>query len=186
MGIGLLSRWPIETFRAVEMPSRYRTPAPVTLVATVAHPAGPLPVFAACLEWRTDHDEDRFAQAAALVELATGPATDGPMPVIVCGDLNAASDSPILAPLHEAFEDTWPAGGGAEDAVTLPSDHPQAPRDVPQIIDQRIDHIFVRPGDPTLTLTVDEVVLLGDPVDGLHPSDHKAVSAHLTWTTGQG
>ncbi|MDP9396064.1 MAG: hypothetical protein M3Q27_18145 [Actinomycetota bacterium] len=40
IGIGLLSRWPINLLRPVEMPARHRTPAPVAMAATVAHPAG--------------------------------------------------------------------------------------------------------------------------------------------------
>ncbi len=182
IGIGLLSRWPINALRPVEMPARHRTPAPVAMAATVAHPAGSLHVIAACLEWEPAYNDDRFVQAARVVELATHPDTDGPLPVIACGDLNAAPDSPVLRPLHDALMDTWTAGGGAHDAATLRSDHPHAPLEAAELLDQRIDRIFVRPGQPDLRVAVDRVALLGDPVDGLDPSDHKAVCCDLNWT----
>jgi endonuclease/exonuclease/phosphatase family metal-dependent hydrolase len=67
------------------------------MVATLAHPAGPLQVVAACLEYEPAYNDDRIAQAQALVDLATDPALDGPLPVIVAGDLNAAPDSPVCA-----------------------------------------------------------------------------------------
>jgi endonuclease/exonuclease/phosphatase family metal-dependent hydrolase len=36
LGLGLLSRWPIEQVRPVELPARHRTPAPVALAAAGA------------------------------------------------------------------------------------------------------------------------------------------------------
>jgi endonuclease/exonuclease/phosphatase family metal-dependent hydrolase len=152
------------------------------MTASLRHPAGLLHVVAACLEWEPAYGDDRIAQANAVVDLATHPATDGPMPVIACGDLNAAPHSPVLRPLHDALRDTWPAGGGDPDAVTLRSDHPHAPIEAGELIDQRIDHVFVRPGRPGVRVVVESVALLGDPVDGLHPSDHMAVCCDLAWT----
>ncbi len=102
VGIGLLSRWPLTAVRAVALPSRHRTPAPVAAVAAVQHPAGPLHVVAACLE-----------------------ATE--------------------------------------------------------LIDKRIDHIFVRPGQPGVRVAVESVALIGGPVKGLHASDHRAVVCDLAW-----
>jgi hypothetical protein len=63
------------------------------------------------------------------------------------GDLNAAPDSSILRPLRDVLIDAWQVGGGAPDAVTLPSTHPSAPLEAgPELVDQRIDHVFFRPG----------------------------------------
>lgn len=182
VGIGVLSRWPLTSVRAVALPARHRTPAPVAAVAEVAHPAGPLHVVAACLGWELAYTDDRIAQAEAVVDLVTDPANDGPLPVVLCGDLNAAPDSPVLRPLHDALVDTWTAGGGHPAATTLRSDHPQAPMEATELIDQRIDHIFIRPGQPRLHVAVESVAVLGDPVDGTHPSDHQAVVSDLTWT----
>jgi endonuclease/exonuclease/phosphatase family metal-dependent hydrolase len=182
VGIGVVSRWPLTSIRAVDLPARHRTPAPVAAVAEVAHPAGPLHVVIACLEWEPAYTDDRIAQAHAVVDLATDPATDGSLPVILCGDLNAAPDSPVLRPVYDVLIDTWSAGGGDPGVTTLPSDHPHAPLELTELIDRRIDHIFIRPGQPGVQLAVESVAVLGDAVDGLHPSDHLGVVCDLTWT----
>lgn len=44
LGLGLLSRWPIRSAQAVEIPAVHRTKPPVLLFAVIDHPAGPLPV----------------------------------------------------------------------------------------------------------------------------------------------
>lgn len=183
VGLGLLSRWPIRRLQQVSLPARHRTPAPVAITATLDHPSGPLHVVIACLEWEPAYNDDRIAQAQALVKLATDPATDGALPVIVCGDLNAAPDSPVLRPLQDALIDAWAAGGGDPSAATLRSDHPFAPAEADELIDQRIDHVFIRPGRPGVRVAVESVAITGDAVDGLAPSDHKAVVCDLSWTT---
>jgi endonuclease/exonuclease/phosphatase family metal-dependent hydrolase len=182
LGIGLLSRWPITGLRRSEQPARHRTLDPVAMVATLAHPAGPLHVVAACLEYEPAYNDDRIAQMHALVDLATDPALDGPLPVIVAGDLNAAPDSPVLRPLHDVLIDAWSAGGGDSTAVTLPSAHPSAPVGAEELIDQRIDHIFLRPGQLGQRVVVESATLAGAPVAGLYPSDHQAVVCELSWT----
>lgn len=106
VGIGLVSRWPLATVRKVAMPSR-RIPAPVAAAAVVGHPAGPLHLVTACLEWEPAYDDDRVAQARAVLDLTMEQATDGPLPVILCGDLNAAPHSPVLRPLHDSLADAW-------------------------------------------------------------------------------
>jgi endonuclease/exonuclease/phosphatase family metal-dependent hydrolase len=181
VGIGILSRWPLDDVREVPLPARHR-PAPVSLVATAEHPAGPLHVIATCLEWESAFNDDRLAQAQALADLATDPEFDGELPVVVGGDLNAAPSSPLLRPLTDVLVDAWRAGGGDPEAVSLSSAHPQAPMEAIELIDQRIDHIFVRPGRPRQRLDVTGSALAGEPVDGLHPSDHHAVVCDLGWT----
>jgi endonuclease/exonuclease/phosphatase family metal-dependent hydrolase len=119
----------------------------VILKASLAHPAGPLRVLVACLEHATTYSDDRLALASLLADLATDPTTEGPCPSLAMGDLNAAPDSSVLRPLREVLIDAWKAGGGAPDAVTLPSTHPSAPLEAgPELVDQRIDHGFFRPG----------------------------------------
>jgi endonuclease/exonuclease/phosphatase family metal-dependent hydrolase len=181
LGIGLVSRWPITAVRRVPLPTRARRQAPVSLVATLAHPDGPLPVIATCLEWEPAHGEDRVAQARAVAELARDPALDGPAPVLVLGDLNAAPDSPVLRPLRETLTDAYEAGGGDPAAPSLRSDHPFAPLEATELIDRRIDHVLVRPGRPGGSVTVERAWIAGVPVDGLDPSDHRAVVCDLAW-----
>src|SRR5215207_7217983 len=77
LGVGLVSRWPITRVRPVELPARHRPYAPVSLIAAVAHPAGPLHLVATCLEYEPAYNDDRVAQGRHLVELVTDPALDG-------------------------------------------------------------------------------------------------------------
>ena len=88
----------------------------------------------------------------------------------------------MLRPLHDAFVDAWTAGGGDPTAVTLPSTHPSAPVEAVELIDQRIDHIFLRPGQPRPRPVVESATVAGAPVNGLSPSDHLAVVCDLSWT----
>jgi endonuclease/exonuclease/phosphatase family metal-dependent hydrolase len=102
--------------------------------------------------------------------------------VIVAGDLNAAPDSPVLRPLRDTLTDAWIAGGGDPATVTLPSKHPSAPLEAgPELVDQRIDHIFFRPGQPGMRILVESATLAGAPMDGVYPSDHQAVVCDLRW-----
>jgi hypothetical protein len=78
--------------------------------------------------------------------------------------------------------DAWTAGGGDAEAVTLRSDHPFAPLEAEELIDQRIDHVLLRPGQPGQRVTVTAPRLAGDPVDGLDPSDHLAVVCDVAWS----
>lgn len=182
LGIALLSRWPILDHEAPVMPARHRAWDPVALTARVEHPAGPLPVVVACLDYGVPYTDDRIAQGAFVADLATDPRFDGPCPVLLMGDLNAAVDSPVLRPVRDVLVDAWTAGGGAPDAITLPSTHPSAPLEAgPQLVDQRIDHIFFRAGREDQHVLVEGVRLAGEPVGGVHPSDHRPVIADLRW-----
>jgi endonuclease/exonuclease/phosphatase family metal-dependent hydrolase len=182
LGIAVLSRWPILDHAAVVMPARHRGWDPVALTARVDHPAGPLPIVAACLDYGVPYTDDRIAQGAFVADLATDPRFDGPCPVLLMGDLNAAVESPVLRPVREVLTDAWTAGHGAPGAVTLPSTHPSAPLEAgPEMVDQRIDHIFFRPGREDQRVLVEAVRLAGEPVGGVYPSDHRAVVADLRW-----
>jgi endonuclease/exonuclease/phosphatase family metal-dependent hydrolase len=178
LGIGLLSRWPIRGLRTVGTPARHRELDPVAMVASLGHPAGPLHVVVACLEYEPAYNDDRVAQARALVDLATDPALDGPLPVVVAGDLNAAPDSPVLRPLHDVLVDAWAAGGGDPAASTAPAEAGE------ELLGRRIDHVFLRPGQARQRVVVESARLVGAPVDGLDPSDHRAVVCDLAWTSG--
>lgn len=180
VGLGLLARWPVRRLRIVQMPARHRTP-PVTLAATLDHPAGPLHVLVACLEWEPAYADDRLAQGRALAEMSADPTLDGPLPVLVAGDLNAAPGSPVLHPLMNVLLDAWTAGGGDPAAVTLSSSHPFAPLEATELIDQRIDHVLIRPGHLGQRIVVERPRLAGYSVDGLEPSDHRAVVCEVSW-----
>jgi endonuclease/exonuclease/phosphatase family metal-dependent hydrolase len=181
VGIGLLSRWPIRATEVHDLPNERRGgPPPTALLATVDHPDGPLHVIVSCTEWEPEYAGDHLEQCRALAALATDPRLDGPLPVLLIGDLNAAPDQPELRPLLDVLVDTWVAGGGDPDAVTLDSAVPFAPLEATKQIDRRIDHVLARPGRAGGDVTVRRAFLGGDrPVDGLLPSDHYAVVVDL-------
>jgi endonuclease/exonuclease/phosphatase family metal-dependent hydrolase len=182
LGIAVLSRWPVLDHEALVMPARHRSWDPVALAVRIDHPVGPLPVVAACLDYGVAYTDDRIAQGAFVADVATDPRFDGPCPVLLMGDLNAAVDSPVLRPVSDVLTDAWSAGNGPADAVTLPSTHPSAPLEAgPQLVDQRIDHIFFRPGREDQHVLVEGVQLAGEPIGGTYPSDHRAVVADLRW-----
>jgi endonuclease/exonuclease/phosphatase family metal-dependent hydrolase len=181
VGLGLLSRWPILRTEVHELPHEQRPgAAPTALAATLDHPRGHLFVIVTCREWEPRYAADRAAQSRALADLVTDPAFDGPLPVLLIGDLNAPPDEPELAPLRAVTVDTWEAGGGDPQATTLDSLVPYAPLEATTLIDRRIDHVLARPGRPGAAVTVRGAFLAGDrPIDGLYPSDHYAIGADL-------
>lgn len=185
MGVALVSRWPPLATRTVPLPATQRPGPPAhALVATLDHPAGPLHVVVATLEWEPRYAEDRMAQAWALADLAADADLDGDLPVLVLGDLNATPAGPQLAALTRQLTDLWPVGGGDPRAVTLSSRVPEAPLEVTELIDQRIDHVLARPGRPGGTVGASGARLAGDqPVAGRFPSDHYAVVVDVELTS---
>ena len=181
MGIGLLSRWPVRATEVHDLPHDRRGGRPPTaLLATLDHPGGPLHVVVTCLEWEPAYAADQLAQAGAVRALALDPRLDGPLPVLVIGDLNAAVEDATIAPLTESFVDTWRAAGGDPAARTVDSAIPHAPVEVTHLIDRRIDHVLARPGRPGARVASERAFLAGDrPVGGVYPSDHYAVAVDL-------
>jgi endonuclease/exonuclease/phosphatase family metal-dependent hydrolase len=178
VGVAVLSRWHIRRARIHRLPATHRH-EPVALVATLDHPAGPLPVVVSCVEWEPDYADDHLAQTRALAALVSDPALDGPLPVVLAADLNAPPGSPEVRALTEAMVDTWEAGGGDPGAVTLSSGNPFAPAGATKQIDQRIDYVLARPGTAGRPVTVRRAFVADATVDGLPPSDHYAVVADL-------
>lgn len=178
LGVALLSRWPVLDVARPPLPTAGRPVAPVSLVATLDHPDGPLHAVVSCLEFEPEYRDDQLAQSSALAALLADPARQGPNPVLLMADLNAEPGSAEIENLAAVAVDAWHAGGGAEDAVTLSRRTPWAPVEATRLIDQRIDWVFVRPG--TRPVVVERAFLAGDrPLDGLFPSDHFAVVADL-------
>jgi endonuclease/exonuclease/phosphatase family metal-dependent hydrolase len=177
MGIAVLSRWPILQVRRHLLPAVHR-PEPAALEATIDHPGGPLPFFTACVEWEREFADDHLAQTRSLADLLTAPELDGPQPVILAADLNAAPGTPPVEPLTEVMVDAWAAAGGGR-AITLSPANPLAARAADQQLDHRIDYVLVRPPLGG-SASVERAFLAGDPVGGVHPSDHYAVVVDLT------
>jgi endonuclease/exonuclease/phosphatase family metal-dependent hydrolase len=179
VGVAVLSRWPIRAVRWHRLPATHRDP-PVALLVTVDHPAGPLHVATSCVEWEPEFADDHVAQARALANLLADPALDGPLPVLLAADLNAAPETPpARALLDDGLVDTWVAGHGDPGAATLSSANPFAPRAARQQIDRRIDYVLARPGTAGQAVPVQRAFVAGGPDDRLPPSDHQAVVTDL-------
>lgn len=179
LGSAVIARWRIREVRHHRLPSTHRDFEPVVLHATLHHPSGPLHVLTCATEWEPAYADDHLAQTRWLADLVRDPALDGPLPVLLGADLNAAPDAVELQPLWAVMIDTWTAGGGESDARTLRSEHPFAPLQAVKQLDQRIDYVLARPGRPGQHIDLRRAFSIGDPVDGLHASDHDAVVADL-------
>ena len=109
-----------------------------------------------------------------LAALLTAPARDGPLPVLLTADLNAAPGTPEIRALTDVMVDAWvAAGGGADGGHTLRAGNPLAPRGAWWLLDRRIDYVLARP------VVVERAFVAGDPRDGVVVSDHDAVVADL-------
>ena len=181
LGLGVVSRWPIMATERHELPNEQRGgPAPAALLATLDHPRGPLHVLVSCTEWEPQFTADHLAQCRRLAALAADRRLNGPLPVLLLADLNAAPDQAELAPLLATLCDTWTEAGADPGAVTLDSSMPYAPRAATKQIDRRVDHVLARPGRPSLSVSVTGAFLAGDrPIDGVYPSDHYAVGVDM-------
>lgn len=178
LGVGVVSRWPVLATRHHALPSAHRSFDPVALEATLDHPAGALHVFTTATEWEPAFADDHLAHTRRLAELVSDSALDGPLPVLLAADLNAAPGSTELRPLLEVMVDTWTVGGGDPWARTLRSEHPFAPSEATKQLDQRIDYVLAR-SNSAHTMSVARTFTLSEPVDGIPPSDHDAVVADL-------
>ena len=118
-----------------------------------------------------------LAQTTRLAELLADPG-HAAVPAFLLADLNCDRTQAEFAPLDAVAMDTWAAGGGDPDAVTLSSAVPFAPLEAVKEIDRRIDHILARRGDG---VAVTSVSIMDESVDGTYPSDHFAVVADVDW-----
>ena len=179
MGLGLLSRWPITSVEAHPMPSADR--GLVALLATIAHPLGPLNVVVGATSWEPERMGEHAAQVVTLGEIVSGPAFNGRLPVLLLADLNADFTWPDMARLRETLLDTW---GEANDYTADPRTYSEtnlfASADATLQYNRRIDHVLARPGEPEHPLTVVASRIVRDEVDGLPPSDHYLVVSDLS------
>ena len=177
MGVGLVSRWPVEAVRRHELPVSHRQVPPVALEARIAHPDTPFDVVVAATEWEPDFADDHLAQAHRLAELlGAGGSGHASVPRFLLADLNCDRTQAEFAPIASVADDTWELGGGDPDAVTLSSAVPFAPLEATKEIDRRVDHILVsrRSG-----VAVESAFTVDTPVGDLFPSDHFPVVADV-------
>jgi endonuclease/exonuclease/phosphatase family metal-dependent hydrolase len=179
VGVGVLSRWPIERTEMHRLPSSHRKEV-VILAAEIRHPLGPLHTLVTCADYTEGAGAQRLAQTTALADLAHDPSRDGRLPVLAMGDLNASPETPEIRAIADRMTDTWVAANG-EDApgLTIRSDNPYRAEGGGWQIDRRIDYVFARPGADDTPLIVTSARAIDEPRDGIHPSDHACVVVDL-------
>ncbi|MBT2676437.1 endonuclease/exonuclease/phosphatase family protein [Streptomyces sp. ISL-14] len=183
LGLAVLGRWPVAAHRRPHLPDGPGGPPPhkdssVALVVTLDHPAGPLHVVTACLDWQADRGDARLAQTHALAALLTDTALDGPLPVVLAADLNSRPDTREFQPLRRVLIDTWAATRPEQSGYTFTTDNSfVGPHE--WLAGGRIDHVLVRSGVAGRPLAIRATMLAG--TDDPPPSDHYAVVADVDW-----
>ncbi len=171
-GPALLSRFPIVRWQAHELP-RCGRPFDVRVVvfAELETPAGPLAVFSA-------HTSGDPCHSRAIAELVRARA--GPLPAVVMGDFNAERTSPAIQLLTresgfvDAFGSANPRARGFTDGQDV-----EAGR---ATVGQRIDYVFLAPGQRVPGRVVTSRVVLHEPRGSGRvrwPSDHHGVLAEI-------
>jgi endonuclease/exonuclease/phosphatase family metal-dependent hydrolase len=190
VGNAILSRWPILNVEARALP------APpgldelrVVLRAEVDGPRGPLEVFSTHLNWRMDQSHVRQMQVRALCEFIAETKERRTYPPILCGDFNADPESEeirLLTGMVEppvpklVFLDAWRVAGDLGPGYTWSHANPFTILDPEP--ERRLDYIFVGyPHDEGAGEAVACHVTGIEPIGGVHPSDHYAVSADLRY-----
>lgn len=167
MGLGLVSRWPIEQVRAESMPSDGRDLS--ALVAEVAHPRGRMTVVVGATSWEPERRDETTAQVRRLERLVLDGAGD--LPAFLLADLNYDESLPAVRDLRLA--DGWDAADPGADPRTLSSTNRFAPREAEAQFDRRIDHVRFAPGASAARAVAARVIR--DEPDGFPPSDHYPV-----------
>ncbi len=177
LGLAVLSRWPMTGARPVRSATGegHRT---VALAVDVHHPDGTVRFMTACLDWEEDRHDLRLQQAQELLAILTSHELDGPMPVVLAGDLNAPPSAPEMQTLASGLTDCWTVVQ-TDPGNTFASANPFVAGD-DWHADTRIDYIFARAGRAEDLLHVESASLAGRPRPGRSvPSDHYAVVVEL-------
>ncbi len=190
-GNAILSRWPMENWRHVDLPSMPSADGSRNcnvVCARITGPRGAINVFSTHLSYKPEESPIRQRQVAALCRLVNGfPET--PVPPLVCGDFNAVPVSEEIrmmtgktAPPVEGlvFYDSWEAAGGEGPGFTWDNHNPNA---VPALEpNRRLDYVFVgKPAANGAGHVVAAALEGREPVDGLCPSDHYALAVTLRY-----
>lgn len=187
-GNAVVSRWPISgsDWRPLPAPSEVDESRTV-LRADIDGPRGPFQVFCTHLNWRFEQSHVRQEQVRAVARFVQ-ESPPRHFPPILCGDLNATSDSDEVRMLTGrttvpepglVFYDAWEVAGSGP-AVTWSRDNPHTAPDI--ALDRRIDYVFAGwPGERGTGLPTACLVEGIRPVDGVVASDHYAVLAELRY-----
>jgi endonuclease/exonuclease/phosphatase family metal-dependent hydrolase len=178
-GEAILSRYPLRDATAIGLAPRagffeHR----VALQATAITPWGDLRVVSTHLTHGDPvANEGQSASLMAFVQAGSTPV----LPAIVAGDFNARPDSPqIQALLDGGWIDTYRAAHPGAPGFTCCIDNLAGPD---QVLDKRIDYIFLVPGDDSLTVAGSRVIF-DQPAQTdegwLWPSDHAGLLTTLS------
>jgi endonuclease/exonuclease/phosphatase family metal-dependent hydrolase len=190
LGNSIVSRWPIRAHEA------RRLPAPagldelrVVLRAEIDGPRGPVEVFVTHLNWRMDQSDVRQSQVRAICEFIAETKDQRTFPPVLAGDFNAEPESDeirmltglMTVPVPKLmFVDAWRTAGDGGPGYTWSSDN--AFTVVDSEPDRRLDYVFVGyPRDQGAGQVVAARVEGIEPVDGIHPSDHYAILAEVSY-----
>ena len=171
-GPALLSRFPIVRWRAYELPRCGRPFDVRALVfAELETPAGRIAAFSA-------HTSGDACQARAVADLVHANA--GALPAVVMGDFNARGSSPAIEFLtrEAGFVDAFGVANPAAAGLTAGQDV-EAARATAR---ERIDYVFMAPGQQVLGRVVRSRVVLDEPSRRGRvrwPSDHYGVLAEI-------
>lgn len=125
-----------------------------------------LDVVVTHLHHTVEGDSIRAVQVADLLAFLDRTSE---APWVVAGDFNAPAEAPSLAPLRARGTETFGTLHPDADVSTLVEALGHTPR--------RIDHVFSGPGLSPVAARI----VLGEPVAGVQPSDHRGVWARLRW-----
>jgi endonuclease/exonuclease/phosphatase family metal-dependent hydrolase len=173
MGLGLVSRWPIDSIENVALPSHGRRNA--ALVATLTRPNGPMRVVVGATSWEPERIEETAVQVQELQRLTRDGHSLRPNPSILLADLNYSTSQAPLAGLH--LRDAWNAAEAGDDPRTLSRTNRFAPVEARDQYDRRIDHILYLPGADGAVAT--RAWIVRDEPGGMPPSDHYPVVADI-------
>lgn len=188
LGNAILSRWPITACEVRELPAPPELQELRNVVrAAIDGPRGRLDVYTTHVNWRFEQSHVRQEQLRMVAQFVADTA-GAACPPILLGDLNAVPDADEIRMLTGrsavavpglAFHDAWEAAGGGGPGFTWTNANAWACGDLEP--DRRIDYVLVgwprRGGAGHVT----SCRIVGQPVDGLDPSDHLGVVAELRY-----
>lgn len=188
-GNAILSRWPIVRHEILYLYSQKGAEENrVAIFALIDGPRGLLSVFCTHLNWKQHHSHIRQRQVADLARFVALNHTGDFPPVVGC-DFNADPRSEeyrmmtgqTTCPVADlVFHDAWPFANPDAPGYTWDNANPF----VAAVLEpnRRIDYIFAGWAGPRgAGHIVDCKVAACEPVDGMHPSDHRAVLAELRY-----
>ncbi|MFF3767508.1 endonuclease/exonuclease/phosphatase family protein [Streptomyces sp. NPDC001922] len=189
IGNAVLSGWPISEHEVAQLPARANDDdGRLALYTRIDAPTHQVPFFTTHLTSAVDASAIRCQQVRSLAEFVAAHSRGTDFPPVVTGDFNAWPDSDEVrqfggyktapAVTGQVFLDAWEYADPAQPSATWDAANPYVAAGCEPSV--RVDYIHIGPPGPEGLGSVTSVRRVGDePVDGVWPSDHAAVFAHL-------